>query len=486
MINIQAVQKYDCDVLITGGGPGGSALAYSLAQKGIKTIVLEAQQFPRDKICGDGVSPIALAELHQLGITGLEAFARASEISKVGLFIKEEKAFIGLSKAPNLPFHARIIPRLQLDNWIYEAAKKQGAVYLENTRLVNYCITGNLVTAEVKQGSHSRQIRSKVIVGADGSNSTVARILNNAKPSENFQLLGLRAYYENVNGPSDRVDIFFTGDNFPGIYWMFPVGEHEANIGLAMVAGTMPKNETHVKTLLTNHVRQNKSIAERIGKGTLKGKISGWPLTFYNPGSPISGNRLLLIGDAAGLINPLSGDGIQYALLSARWASECLAGCVAKNDFSATALHAYREKVDKELGYDFALSSLLIQFARNKTLTSLWMEIMLVLIKRAREDKKYAAIIAGIFEGTHPSYKALTPDFILKTLLEGSMHIGLSTATGILRGPQYWLEKGKEAGHLASRIADSIKRDPSGNARWIAGLVTRGVSVAGHVIRNLK
>lgn len=125
------------------------------------------------------------------------------------------------------------------------------------------------------------------------------------------------------------------------------MGRNAANIGLAMVAKTLPKNENHVKELLSNHIKNNKDIAQRIGIGTLRGKISGWPLTIYNPKNKISGNRLLLLGDAAGLINPLSGDGIQYALLSARWAAECIINCAEKNDFSSAAANAYTKKLKK-------------------------------------------------------------------------------------------------------------------------------------------
>lgn len=209
MITIQPIHKFDCDVLVAGGGPAGSSLAFHLAEKGIKVIVLESQKFPRDKVCGDGVSPIALAELQKLGITGSEEFSKANAVNKVGLFIEDQKVMIELPKPDHLPFHARIVPRLQLDNWIYEAAKKMGAVYLEDTRLSDYTIDENVVTAEVKQGRSTKKIKAKIIVGADGSSSTVARIFNGAKPLDEFQLLGLRAYYEGVNGPQDRVDIFF-------------------------------------------------------------------------------------------------------------------------------------------------------------------------------------------------------------------------------------------------------------------------------------
>ncbi|MEO6220487.1 MAG: FAD-dependent oxidoreductase, partial [Ginsengibacter sp.] len=241
MITIQPIHKYDCDVLIVGGGPAGSALAFYLAKQSIKVIVVEAEKFPRDKICGDGVSPIALAELQRLGITESGEFLKANEINKVGLFIEDQKVMIDLSKPDHLPFHARIIPRLQLDNWIYKAAQKSGAIYLEESRVCNYIINEDVVIAEIKQRRSTQKIKSKIIVGADGSRSVVARLLNGSKPPNEFQLLGLRAYYEGVNGPEDRVDIFFSGENFPGIYWMFPTGQNAANIGLAMVSKTFPK-----------------------------------------------------------------------------------------------------------------------------------------------------------------------------------------------------------------------------------------------------
>ena len=89
--------------------------------------------------------------------------------------------------------------------------KKAGAEYLESMRLINYTVTATSVAAQLKHATSTKQVKAKVIVGADGSNSTVARQMNGGKHTDEFQLLGLRAYYENVNGPTNRVDIYFTG-----------------------------------------------------------------------------------------------------------------------------------------------------------------------------------------------------------------------------------------------------------------------------------
>jgi len=485
MIHIKQIQKYDCDVLIAGGGPAGSGLAFHLAKKGYKVIVAEAEKFPRDKVCGDGVSPIAVAELHGMGITATEHFAKANEINKVGLFLKNDKVFINLSKPDNLPYHARIIPRIELDNWIYEAAKNAGVTYMESTRVSSYHITADAAVVQLKQGLTTFQLKAKVLVGADGSSSTIARHLHGAKPNDEFQLLGLRAYYENVNGPTDRVDIYFTGESFPGIFWMFPKGPNGANIGMAMVSQTLPNKPSHVKELLTAHINNNPDIRERIGDGKMSGKMDGWPIRFFNAQSRITDNRLLLAGDAAGLINPLSGDGIQYALLSARWAADTLDSCLQKNDLSAAALHAYRETVDKELSYDFCLSNLMVQFPRNKTFTPVWMAILTIMISRAKEDAAYADIIAGIFEGTYPSHKALNLSFILKSLLQGGKDIS-KNLTQLIGNPAAMMDSGLHLSQTAFKIIEEVKDHPLEHGRWALNTVSKTIAVAGHIIQRLS
>ncbi|MEO6037031.1 MAG: FAD-dependent monooxygenase, partial [Saprospiraceae bacterium] len=436
--------------------------------------------------CGDVISPVALTELQQIGVTGSPEFAATNEISKAGLYFTGQKiAEIELPKGDDMPFYTRVIPRLEIDHWIYEAARKAGAVFLENAQLTHYTRYAHCVSATIKQGGESKRLKAKMIVGADGSSSTVARIFNGSKPADTDRLLALRAYYEDINGPADSCDIHFTGDNFPGIYWIFPTGPTTANVGLGMVAKTLPDQQSHIQALLTNQIRQNKPLAERIGKGRIKGKIQGWPLTMYRPEKAITGDRLLLIGDAAGLINSLSGDGIQYALLSGRWAAECLAECVDKNDFSAAALLRYKTKVDQELGYDFALSNLLVQIARNRTLNPAWMRILLVLMERARVDPGYATILGGIFGGTHPSYKALQPDFILKTILQGGIHVGMRTASGVFGGPDQWKQIGKGAGQLAQGIVRNIREQPVDYAGWAGEVARQGWKVSGHILKDL-
>jgi len=112
------------------------------------------------------------------------------------------------------------------------------------------------------------------------------------------------------------------------------------------------------------------------------------------------------------------------------------------------------------------------------------MEIMTVLIGRAKVDKGYADVVAGIFEGTHPSYKALNPGFILKSLLQGGVHVGANAAMGVLKGPEHWNKKRKDMGNLTKTILKSIKENPASQLKWLGSIARNTLDVGAHVVKN--
>ena len=116
MLKIKEKVHFDYDVLISGGGPAGSGAAYHLRKLGLKVLVVEADKFPRDKVCGDAISPIAINELEAMGITKTPTFQNANEITKVGLFVENNHAIVNLILPDHLHYHARIIPRVELDH----------------------------------------------------------------------------------------------------------------------------------------------------------------------------------------------------------------------------------------------------------------------------------------------------------------------------------------------------------------------------------
>lgn len=483
MIHIKQNITVDCDVLIVGGGPAGSSLAYHLSKANIKTVVIEAERFPRDKVCGDGVSPIALKELHNMGITETDTFKKANAIEKVGLFMENDQTFIELEKPDELPFHARIIPRIELDFMIYNAAKSAGATFIEGARVTDFKVTNLKVTTNYKVGALDQQITSKLIVGADGSRSIVARQLRGNSPDPAYQLLGLRSYYKNVNGPRNRVDVYFNKENFPGIYWLFPKGQHDANVGMAMVFKTCPQQVSEVRKCFSNFIDTNADLKKRLGNGTATEKVQGWPITFYDPKNPVVSNRIILVGEAAGLINPLSGDGIQYAVLSARWAYQTIKECSKINDFSLDVLMPYQKTIEDELEYDFSLSNLLVQFGKNKSLEPIWMSFLKILIGRCKEDPKFAGTVAGIFEGTYPSYKAMDAEFIMKILMQAGCDANSYVLKNIEQ-PYQFLEDGTQLAKTTTTILKALAKEPKAHLGWLTNVAGKTFTVAKHTVKR--
>lgn len=398
----------ECDVLVAGAGPAGAAAATHIARAGLKVILLDRQKFPRDKVCGDFVGQLALQELEQIGVARFSRFRRTNVIRGAALYLDGEELIRKSSEnLDRLPFLGRIIPRLCLDNWIVGAARAAGAELLEGHQIIGFHLRSKWLTATVHGGEGRKIIRTKLLIGADGSTSVVARLLRGRPARPRDRIIAIRAYLEGIDGPSDQADLYFSDEFFPGYCWLFPSGGGTANVGAGVVFETVPPPEEHLRDLLLRRFWSDRALNSRVRHGKIVGKVVGWPLATYNPSMALVGPRCLLVGDAAGLVNPLNGEGIQQALQSARWAAEAAVTCVMKGDFSENGLRSYAQRVERELRFDMAICSFVVQAIRNRILNPLWFEVLKSIVGRARSDHTYAGLAGGILAGIVPAKWAL-------------------------------------------------------------------------------
>ncbi|KTD11860.1 electron transfer oxidoreductase [Legionella gratiana] len=408
----------DADVLIAGAGPSGAICAYYLAQSGKKVILIDSQSFPRDKICGDFVSPVALKELMEIGIADLHEFKATHRVTAATVYIDGQKLITDhIPKVKDFVNYGRVIPRVLLDSWIVNAAKQQGVEVITDCKLLNYFVNEQHVTVDCNHSDKNRRFLIKMLVGADGSSSTVARILQGKKPNPNHKIVAVRAYCEHVNCISHHAELFFTSKSFPGYYWFFPTSSTTANVGIGAVLGTFPKNETNLKTLLLEMMEKDPFFKEKIGQETKITKIAGWPLSCYDPAAINVKDRVLLTGDAAGFINPFTGEGIQYALQSGRLAAESIIECFEAENFSAASLKRFDSKVCKEITHDLSFVNIFMQLTRNRNLNVLWVNVMKIILYQAKKDPKYATLSGGFFVGVVPMYRLLSISYVSKTIL---------------------------------------------------------------------
>lgn len=478
----QVTPHYDTDVLVIGGGPAGASCAYHLAAQGLKVQILDYQSFPRDKVCGDFVGPVALQELIGMGIHEYEEYAQTYAINKAALYLDGQPMITRpIPQMPGIPDHGRVIPRITLDNWILKAAVQKGATLTTGARLQDYKVFNNGVLATYKQGKHVRSIFARLIVGADGSSSTVARILTGSKPQSEDRILAVRAYYKNVRCVPGQAELYFTSSSFPGYYWFFPTGPDTANVGIGMVQENFPRQDTNLKQLLEELIANDQALKEKIGDGELVDKIAGWPLATYNIAHPKVADRLVLTGDAAGLINALNGEGIQYALLSGRWAAEAISECFRQQQFDAAALMPYKNKIMSDLHFDMTLSNIVIQFIRNRQFNPFWLKLLEIMVQRAKKDEVYADIAGGILAGLKPANEAISVSFIGKSIGQGAQTLYQDAWREVAEGPANLTRLAFRSMLFGMQTASYLLQHPSDYINWGKGIVQHSVSLAGQI-----
>lgn len=486
MPSIRIRRSLDTDVVIAGAGPAGASAAVFLAEAGVRATLLDWASFPRDKVCGDFVGPVALQELRNLGITELEEYSDTNIIRSASLFLDGRELITHpIPEIDDLPCNGRVIPRVILDNLLFERAQRAGVETLEETRLVDYQVDADGVCAVVQGPRGDRRFNARMLFGADGCGSLVARKVKGAKSSRQDRIVAVRAYYEDVSGPDDRCDLFFSSKSFPGYYWLFPTGNGGANIGIGMLLETEPATGEHPRNLLLDLLEQDPALRSRLCDARLVGKIKGWPLITYNATEPIVDDSVVLLGDAAGLINPLNGEGIQYAILSGRWAADATLACLRARDFSKQALKPYADRVQDEMRYDMALSGMIVQLIRNRSLNPLWLHALKIITARAKVDPDYAKVTGGVLAGLLPASSVLTPPIVLRTLQQAGMTESAILLMHAVQGPKHLAAFGVEtATSIGSMLWDTV-RHPVGFTRWAGGVASSAIELAGQVGVNL-
>jgi flavin-dependent dehydrogenase len=439
--------------------------------------------FPRDKVCGDFVGPSALIELDTLGISRMDGFARTNIARRAALYLDgEELISRPFPEIEGMPSYGRVIPRLALDQFIVDAARSAGARVMEGYSLAGFAAGGDAVSVEVAGSNGRSTLRCRQLIGADGGSSTVARLMRGSAPPRRDRFIASRAYFTNVEGPDDQLDLYFGRGCFPGYYWLFPTGNGEANVGLGMALETWPAHNRTPADMLRRLMRDDAALAARLRNARLRGKIVGWPLMTYNRRLPIVSGRVMLIGDAAGLINPLNGEGIQYALLSARWAADTLAPCLRDDDFSARALAPFAARVESEMRYDMALARLIVQLISNRALTPLWIGASKIMGERAHKDANYARIVSGIFAGLLPARDALK--VVGGTIDHAARSLAIEAVTKAFSGPRGRAARGGETAQARFQLARDAAKDPAGFAEWLKCAAACTIELGSQASRN--
>lgn len=338
-------QRVETDVLVVGGGPGGAAAAYYLARQGLDVTVVERSAFPREKVCGDGLTPRSVAALLRMGIdTGDPRFERVRGLRVYSRTTTIELLWPELSSWPG---YGLVMPRAEFDHLLIQRAEKAGARVLERTEAVEPTFDGGWVTgARVRpaddEDTDPVEIRSRFTIAADGAASRFAKPAGVRRDDSRPLGIAARRYYRASYDPGPWFESWldlWEGDLLlPGYGWLFPVAGGRINLGAGLLNTFKDFKQISAQRLFDAFATMLPD-GWGISEETADGRVLSGPL-------PMSLNRvpqvvpgLLLIGDAAGAVNPFNGEGIAYAMETAEVAADLVHEALVKDRPGITMMY---------------------------------------------------------------------------------------------------------------------------------------------------
>lgn len=353
---------YQYDVVIAGAGPAGSTMAMALENSGLKVAVLDKDRFPRDKICGDFITAKGVRELISVKPElkeKLAAFPHKVVNTKTHFYINELDAL-----DLNWVLKSYTIKRTDFDNLLVEqmlAGGKTDFFPQQRIKKVAYAEGG----VEINAGEHT--YLAKMVIGADGAHSRVAKDLANFQVDKNHYGGSVRAYFKNVENISPEInEVYLHRNVIPGYFWLFPVSPTEANVGIGMHSTYITNERVNLKERFHAFIEDSPRLKEKLGAAEMVGKLEGFGLPFFSKKHVISGDRFLLLGDAASMIDPTNGEGIMPAIVSAKIAAEHIEKVFEANRFDADFMQAYAEAIHQRYWTEMKMKGWVVKYFADK------------------------------------------------------------------------------------------------------------------------
>lgn len=403
------------DAIIVGAGPGGATAAAVMARRGLKPLLIDRDEFPRDKICGDALSGKTVDVMKRLGM--IEALQAVSQLDSWGVTFSGpmgDEVAIPFTKALDKPVAPGFVcDRVTFDHLVYQQAVQSGAEIWTSTTVTGLLREGEKVVGvrlKRKGSDVEEEVRAPITVGADGAYSIVVRELGMDQLHEDHYCAGLRWYWEGVTGfhELNHIEIHFVDESIPGYFWIFPMAEGKANVGLGMLSSVVKKKDLKLKPLLERLV-EHPRFKERFANAKPIDKIRGWGLPLGSKPRQMSGDGWMLLGDAASLIDPFTGEGIGNAMVSAEKVVDWTAKAKAANDYSAQFLGAYDRDVMDYLGNELKISHGMQKLGR-------WKWLLNKVIQKASRSEELADAISMMFDDESERKKLVSPLFYLRVL----------------------------------------------------------------------
>jgi geranylgeranyl reductase family protein len=374
------------DVLVIGGGPAGSACAYWLADAGWDVVVVEKKHFPREKTCGDGLTPRSVRQLADMGLSG--AMSGAHRFDGLRSCAYGMSMDLAWPDHPTFPPYGYVITRHDLDQLVAERAAKAGATVWEGAEAVAPLFEdgadpggggdggggelppcGGAVVRDTGTGS-TQEVRARYVVVADGANSRFGRALGTARDRSYPMGMALRGYYRSPRHDDVFIESHLdirdgSGQVVPGYGWIFPMGDGRVNVGVGLLSVEGRWKGVNTSHLMDTFVQWAPKYWE-LSPAASCGAPTGGKLPMGLSVAPRIGPTTLVVGDASGAINPFNGEGIAYGYETGRLAAACLGHALSGD--GAAALDDYGLQLDDAYGLYYRVARDFVRMISNPEL----------------------------------------------------------------------------------------------------------------------
>jgi geranylgeranyl reductase family protein len=459
------------DAVVVGGGPAGSVMGWSLAKRGIRTLVLDRARFPREKVCGDFVEPRGLRLFQTMGcLDALEANGPLA-ITHVNLFLNGRSAYREripfYENQTELPDHGYIIPRHELDVRILAAAGAAGAEVREGCHVKAVERHGSRIRVCYRADGRDEAVRCAVVIGADGTHSTVARAFGLGMDDPRYTAVSQRAYVEGIETSTGEAAFVFDHDLFPGYGWMFPMAGGRANVGVGLLGETRDRYRISVPALLAMFLRKLQRLHPGCRRIRLASKPIGGIVKTYGGSGPNHFAGGILIGDAGCFVDPMTGEGITPAAESAVLGAAVIADALGQGRTDARFLSAYERSFRGYFDPSMSYLDFVACLMRNRHFAEFWLGVVARGCTLAMRDRSFARIGGAAFGGLDVRPFDIVTRMWAKTA--GLLVADRGRGTGDIAAEP--LSAGSallDMGRWSSAWWGSIADDPVWHTRWMA------------------
>lgn len=357
------------EICIVGAGPAGTITSLMLAKQGIKSVLVDKETFPRHKPCADCITGNTLRILNEIDPSLLKDLKLNKEVIEMKGIIANTsnggqiKIEFKSLEADTDEASCLGITRIDFDNHLINLAKKNSLIsVIENFNIQNIEQKNNQALVTNKEG---KQVIAKVVVLATGSNSMLNTNLAKIDRNKYHTAVGVRGYYSGVTLPDENYcHIFLKRQLMPGGIYVTPLPNGLVNINITARKDKIKHKQLDLKQIMEEQIQQNPLLKEWFANAKLEKPLEGSMLTLGTRKHKIYGDNFILVGDAAGLIDLISANGLPQAFMSAKIAAKHLANAIQTQNFTANNLKAYGKEVQKATKNYLKLSRLTNPFYR--------------------------------------------------------------------------------------------------------------------------